>query len=71
MSSDKNKGTVLRILKILGIAFGAILLLVAGFFAYIALTEFKPEDIEIIFLIVSSAPLHPTDLNLPVRVARF
>ncbi|MCR5331160.1 MAG: endonuclease, partial [Lachnospiraceae bacterium] len=64
MHSDKKNALPLRILRIAGIVLGAVLLIVAGFFAYIAITEFRPEDIEKLEFEVSDRILDKNEFTI-------
>ncbi|MBP5332142.1 MAG: endonuclease [Lachnospiraceae bacterium] len=64
MASNNKHSLALRILKIVGLVVAGILLVVVGFFAYIAITEFKPEDVEVLEFTASDKVLDKDEFTV-------
>ena len=64
MTSNNKHSLALRILKIAGLVVAGILLVVVGFFAYIAITEFKPEDVEVLEFTASDKVLDKDEFTV-------
>ena len=63
-SEKKPQSKLVKALKIAGLVLGGIVLVVVGFFAYIALTEFKPKDVEEIKYTASEKTLNKNEFSI-------
>ena len=63
-SEKKPQSKLVKALKIAGLVLGGIILIVVGFFAYIALTEFRPKDVEDIKYTASEKTLNKNEFSI-------